>query len=231
MDPGCRATAQLRVQSYMTIPRSFAGDAGHARVGPLLPLRSILAEAGISADAVFGRIGVSPDVFDHPDNRISFEVAGQLIETSAQLARLPDLGLRLGSAGNWRTLVWLANLFVQRQRWGRGFGHSLNALLSQDSGGVLMLLPKIPHADGHRLFDTYGRYPSQKSDTGHGGGARMQDSQGALRACLGASIQFPHARGANLGPLGASKCSNMRFDAEVARNRISGKLAGSAASR
>jgi AraC-like DNA-binding protein len=29
-------------------------------------------------------------------------------------------------------------------------------------------------------------------------------------------IQFPHARGADPSPLGASICSNMRFDAEVA---------------
>ena len=64
----------------MNIPHSFAGDAGYARVGPLLPLLSILEEAGVSSDTAFRRAGLSPNDFHDPDNRISFEAAGRLLE-------------------------------------------------------------------------------------------------------------------------------------------------------
>ena len=78
----------------MTVSRSSAGASGFARVGPLRPLLSILADAGISAEAVFNQAGVGLALFQDPENRISFEAAGRLLETSARLARLPDLGLR-----------------------------------------------------------------------------------------------------------------------------------------
>ena len=123
----------------MTIPRPFAGDAGYARVGPLLPLLSILAEAGVSADTVFGLAGVSLEVFQNPDKRISFEAAGRLLETSARLARLPDLGLLLGNAGKLANFGLVGEFVRTAATVGDGLRAFVECFAFQDSGGVLML--------------------------------------------------------------------------------------------
>ncbi len=201
----------------MTIPHSFSGDAGHARVGPLLPLLPILAEAGVSVAEVFNRIGMNPGIFDDPDNRIPFETAGKLLETSARLAQLPDLGLRLGSAGKLANFGAVGEFVRTAATVGDGLRAFVECFAFQDSGGVLMLLPKSPTQMAIAYSIHMANTPARN---------QIQDMAVALGckilkelcgpAWVPSYIQFPHARGADLSPLGASICSNMRFDAEVA---------------
>lgn len=218
IDSACQATTQTPASiPSVTIPPSFAGDAGYARVGPLLPLLQILAEAGVSADAVFSRVGVSPDVFQDPDNRISFDAAGKILETSARSARLPDLGLRLGSAGKLANFGLVGEFVRTAATVGDGLRVFVECFAFQDSGGVLMLLPKSPKqmaiAYSIHMADTPAR--NQIQDMAVALGCKiLKELCGP--AWVPSHIQFPHARGADLSPLGASICSNMRFDAEVA---------------
>lgn len=68
-------------------------------LGPFRFFASILADAGISAQAVFDQADIELSLFQDPDNRIPFEAAGRLLETSARLARLPIWGSVWGLCG------------------------------------------------------------------------------------------------------------------------------------
>ncbi|MBL8420376.1 MAG: AraC family transcriptional regulator ligand-binding domain-containing protein [Dechloromonas sp.] len=202
----------------MTIPRSFAGDSGFARVGPLLPLLSILAEAGVSADAVLNQAGVSLDVFQNPENRISFEAAGRLLETSVCLTQLPDLGLRLGNAGKLANFGLVGELVCTAATVGDGLRVFVECFAFQDSGGVLMLLPKPPKqmaiAYSIHMANTPGRNQIQDMAVALGCNI-LKELCGS--AWMPSHVQFPHANAADVSPLlSASIFSNTRFDAEVA---------------
>lgn len=201
----------------MTIHRYCAGDSGFARVGPLLPLLAILAEAGVSSDAVFGRAGVSPDVFQNPENRISFEAAGRLLETAACLTRLPDLGLRLGNAGELANFGLVGEFVRSAATVGDGLRAFVECFAFQDSGGVLMLLPKPPRqmaiAYSIQMANTPARNQIQDMAVALGNNV-LKELCGS--AWVPSYVQFPHARLADASPLPAPVFSNTRFDAEVA---------------
>jgi AraC-like DNA-binding protein len=202
--------------SAMTVSRSPAGASDFARVGPLRPLLSILADAGISAQAVFDQADIELSLFQDPDNRIPFEAAGRLLETSARLARLPDLGLRLGRAGR------LANFgrVGEYVRTAATVGDALRAFVEcfafQDSGGVLMLLPmplgNVAFAYSMHMANTPGRQQIQDMAIGLGCNVLNELCGSAWRPSY---VQFAHARTAEPRPHLASICANPVFDAEV----------------
>jgi AraC-like DNA-binding protein len=201
----------------MTIPRSFSGDAGHARVGPLLPLVPILAEAGVSVAEVLNRIGMNPEIFDDPDNRIPFDTAGKLLETSARMARLPDLGLRLGSAGKLANFGAVGEFVRTAATVGDGLRAFVECFAFQDSGGVMMLLPKSPSQMAIAYSIHMANTPARN---------QIQDMAVALgcnilKELCGSTwapshLQFPHARATDARVLSAPIFSNAQFDTEVA---------------
>lgn len=200
----------------MKIPHSFAGDAGYARIGPLLPLLSILEEAGVSSDTAFGHAGLSPRAFGDPDNRISFEAAGRLLEASARLARLPDLGLRLGSAGRLANFGLVGDLVRTAATVGDGLRAFVECFAFQDSGGVLMLMPRPPAqialAYSINMANIAGRNQIQDMAVALGCNV-LQELCGS--AWLPSRVQFPHRKVEGSKLLSAPIYSNAQFDAEV----------------
>lgn len=200
----------------MTVSRSSAGASGFARVGPLLPLLSILADAGISAEAVFNQAGVGLALFQDPENRISFEAAGRLLETSARLARLPDLGLRLGRAGRLMNFGRVGEYVRTAATVGDGLRAFVECFAFQDSGGVLMLLPmplgNVAIAYSMHMANTPGRQQIQDMAVGLGCNVLNELCGAAWRPSY---VQFAHARTAESRPHLTSICTNPVFDAEV----------------
>lgn len=200
----------------MNIPPSFSGDAGYARVGPLLPLLSILEEAGVSSDTAFGSAGLSPKAFEDPDNRISFEAAGRLLDGSARLAGLPDIGLRIGSAGKLANFGLVGDLVRTAATVGEGLRAFVECFVFQDSGGVLMLMPNPPTQVALAYSINMANVPGRN---------QIQDLAVALgcnflrelcgSAWLPSLVQFPHAKLARTTLLSAPIYSNAQFDAEV----------------
>ena len=54
--------------------------AGFCRVGPLCSIPDLLMRFGCDVTTVLSQAGTSPDVFKHPDQTISYPVAGRLLE-------------------------------------------------------------------------------------------------------------------------------------------------------
>jgi AraC-like DNA-binding protein len=200
----------------MTVSRSSAGASGFARVGPLLPLLSILEEAGISAEAVFDQAAIGLELFQNPDNRISFEAAGRLLEASARLAQLPDLGLRLGRAGRLVNFGRVGEYVRTAATVGDALRAFVECFAFQDSGGVLMLLPmplgNVAFAYSIHMANTPGRHEIQDMAVGLGCNILEELCGAAWRPSY---VQFAHARTAESRPHLTSICTNPVFDAEV----------------
>jgi len=69
---------------------------GDVRVGPLMPIPALLTEHGVDPAALLERAGLDPDLFDDPENRVSFAALGELLEACVEVTGCPHFGLLIG---------------------------------------------------------------------------------------------------------------------------------------
>jgi AraC-like DNA-binding protein len=88
-------------------PPSTQGD---VRVGPLLIIPSLLREHNIDPSLVLGQVGLDVRIFEDPENRVSFDALGRLLETCVKVTGCPHFGLRIGQQFNIGSLGVLGQL-------------------------------------------------------------------------------------------------------------------------
>jgi AraC-like DNA-binding protein len=69
---------------------------GDLRVGPLRPIPVILAEHGVDPVPVLASVGLHPRLFDDPDNCLSFNTLGHLLESCVKATQCRHFGLLIG---------------------------------------------------------------------------------------------------------------------------------------
>lgn len=82
------------------------------RVGPLLPIPSLLGEFGLDPEQVIGEVGIDPRVFADPENRLTFESLGRLLEACVDATGCAYFGLLIGARFELRTLGVLGALMA-----------------------------------------------------------------------------------------------------------------------
>jgi AraC-like DNA-binding protein len=70
--------------------------AGYARIDAYRPIPALLLELGVELSDVLDDAGIQADIFDHPDNLISYAEVGRLLAASAKRTRCDYLGLLIG---------------------------------------------------------------------------------------------------------------------------------------
>lgn len=80
-----------------------AADASQ-RLGPLTGIPDLLADFGRGTEEVVAGLGIATGVFDDPDNRVPFALAGRLIKRCVDVTACPHVGLILGSRHDHRSL-------------------------------------------------------------------------------------------------------------------------------
>ena len=84
-------------------PKGAAAD-GHVRVGPLFGIAIVLRQAGIDPVQLFAEAGLRADLFDDPDNLVSFRKAGHLLALCVDRTGYEDFGLQAGKMSGAATL-------------------------------------------------------------------------------------------------------------------------------
>ncbi|MDH5226640.1 MAG: AraC family transcriptional regulator [Gammaproteobacteria bacterium] len=72
------------------------GGVGSARIDAYRPIPALLLEMGVALSDVLADAGVRADIFEDPDNLISYAEASRLLAASAKRANCDHLGLLIG---------------------------------------------------------------------------------------------------------------------------------------
>ena len=73
---------------------------GHARIDAYRPVPVVLRELGVELRDVLDDAGIRADIFEDPDNLISYVEAGRLLAASAKRTNCDHLGLLIGQRGS-----------------------------------------------------------------------------------------------------------------------------------
>lgn len=115
-----------------------AGDSP-VRVGPMVNIARVLTELGESPDEVFGRVGLSPELYSDPDYRVTYLQSGRLFAACASATSCGYFGLLVGQAGNPSHLGIAGFLLRTAETVGDALGSFIEYLDLHDEGGTLEL--------------------------------------------------------------------------------------------
>lgn len=83
----------------LVMPRSsaVAETFGDTEIGPLTPIPALLRRFGADPLRVLRSVGIEPQIFDEPDNRLSLERLGLLLRACIEATGQPHFGLLVAS--------------------------------------------------------------------------------------------------------------------------------------
>lgn len=173
---------------------------GCLRVQPILHIAQTISELGGDPHQVFAAVGVSADMFAHPDNVISFEMMGNLFKQGVKATGCQHFGVQLGASAAANTMGLLGEVIGQCVDVGTAIGYLQQNFHLHDRGALATRTIEGPMASlGYVVFD--GGIPAidQISDAVIGIGVAI------MRALCGpewrpTSIKLPHRRPDDVRP-------------------------------
>ena len=189
---------------------------GCLRVQSIMHIAQTISELGGDPHQVFAAVGVSADLFAHPDNVISFEMFGKLFKQSVEATGCLHFGLQLGASAAANPLGLLGEVVSQCVDVGTAIAYLQQNFHLHDRGALATRTIEGPMASiGYAVFD--GSIPAvdQISDAAIAIGVEI------MRALCGpkwrpSSIKLPHRRPDNVRPYQKFFGCIPEFDAECA---------------
>jgi AraC-like DNA-binding protein len=214
--PGRRRSVPVGLERGVgSAPETPPGPFGDVRVGPLLVVPALLRERGLDPADVLAKVGLDQQLFEDPENRVSFDVLGRLIETCVELTRCPHFGLLIGQQFHIEALGVLGDLMLNSQTLRDALRLATQHLEIHDRGAVALALDlgDSQAALGYALFA--GRIPASEQILD--GAIAMQVR--LLRRLCGPSwkplvVQLSHSRPRRIEPLRKCLGANLEFDAK-----------------
>ena len=159
-----------------------------------------ISELGGDPHQAFAAVGVSADLFAHPDSLISFEMFGKLFKQSVEATGCLHFGLQLGASAAANPLGLLGEVVSQCVDVGTAIAYLQQNFHLHDRGVLATRIIEGQSASlGYIVFD--GNIPGidQISD------AAIAIGVGVMRALCGpqwrpSSIKLPHRRPNNVRP-------------------------------
>jgi AraC-like DNA-binding protein len=118
----------------------FASRAGDVRIGPILAIPAVLAERGVKPEQAFSRAGVDLRLFQDPDNRVSLEAVGRLLDACAKLTGCDHFGLLVGERFDLNGFGPIGELMRHSATVGDALRALLRHLHLHDRGAAPLLL-------------------------------------------------------------------------------------------
>jgi AraC-like DNA-binding protein len=150
-------------------PRHFYGldtglvaTVGGARIAVYLHLPQVLSEFGIELRDVVKAAGVRADIFDDPENLISYPDVGRLLSVSARLADCDHIGLLVGQRAQLADMGLLGQATLCRDTVGEGLQSFVELFTLQNSAATTSLIPA-----GDFTQFVYAIAEPSMLDTGH----------------------------------------------------------------
>ena len=189
---------------------------GDVRIGPVLAIPAVLTELGFNPQRAFGQAGFDGRLFEDPDNRVSLNALGNLLETCIELTGCAHFGLLVGERFDLKSFGPLGYLMRNSATVGDALRSLLLHLHLHDAGGAPLLL--APDSSCFILGYTIYRHGTQ-------GVNPILDTVVAIAWRILAElcgptwkplrVQFSHSQPDNVTAWSRMFGSNASFEAEV----------------
>jgi AraC-like DNA-binding protein len=190
------------------------------RVGGFTALPDLIRQLGQDPVSIFTDVGLDPDRFDAPEQRILYTSMGALFREAARRTDCSHFGLLCGRVWHLSDL----GLVGQLVRNSATVGNALRALVAyqhlNSEGELAFLLQRDSVADlGYAIYHPAVEGASQIYDTLMAGGCNfMRELCGVGWAP--SEVFFPHAKPSNASPYQRLFRAPLRFDAEFCALRF-----------
>jgi hypothetical protein len=139
--------------NHVPLPKNAAAQAaavtdGAVRAGPLAGIPHLLRDLGRDPTAVFAAAGFDTRLLDHPENAVSFNAIGRLLDTCADATDCRHFGLLLGRRDGIECLGLVGMLAQHAPTVGRALRNIVMNLHLHDRGAV----PTLSVADDEAML-------------------------------------------------------------------------------
>jgi AraC-like DNA-binding protein len=114
--------------------------AGDVRIGPIFAIPAVVKAHGVNPETVFARAGVDFRVFQDPDNRLSLESVGRLMDAAVLLTGCDYFGLKVGERFDLKDMGPIGELMRNSATVGDALRILLRHLHLHDRGAAPLLL-------------------------------------------------------------------------------------------
>ena len=191
-------------------------ETGCVRVQPIMHIARTIAELGADPGQVFADAGIPAELFDNPENTVSFEAIGTLIEHCVAATGCPHFGLLMGAGAADIPFGMLGEIMQECADVGTAIAYFQQNLHLHDRGAMATRFVDDKVASlGYILFDAQGSAVDQIYD------AAVAIGVGLMRALCGpkwkpAVVLLPHRRPQDAAPFKKVFGCMPQFDAEQA---------------
>jgi AraC-like DNA-binding protein len=174
----------------------------------------LLQELGMSSVEVFSKAGIDPALFNDPENSLSFDDAGHLLELCVKYTGMPNFGLLVGEASSLDGLGDFGDLARYAPTVGEALQGMILHICTNDRGGVATL------SSGHGIAELgYAIYVPVRSGSRHIYNTSLSIINQLLHAMCGDTfnineVRFTHSRPADIQPYKKMFNAKVVFDAD-----------------
>ena len=111
-------------------------EAGSLRVQPIMHIAQTISDLGADPDMVFAATGIPADLFADPENTISFQALGTLLEHCVAATGCDHFGLQLGASAGANPLGLLSEIMGQCADVGTAIAYFQQNLHLHDRGAL-----------------------------------------------------------------------------------------------
>jgi AraC-like DNA-binding protein len=191
-------------------------ETGCVRVQPIMHIARTIGELGGDPGHVFADTGIPAELFDNPENTISFQAIGTLIEHCMAATGCTHFGLLLGAGAAGNPLGMLGEVMQECADVGTAIAYAQQNLHLHDRGAMATRFVDGKLASlGYILFDAQGPVVDQIYD------GSMAIAMSLMRALCGpkwkpAAVLLPHRRPHDAAPFKKVFGCMPHFNAEQA---------------
>lgn len=117
-----------------------ADPAGVARIAAYLALPAILRDFDVEPRTVLDAAGVRADVFDNPDNLVTYPLIGRLLSVSAQYTSCDHIGLLLGQRSRLATMGLAGQIALCADTAGEGLRKFADFFTLQNTAATVSVI-------------------------------------------------------------------------------------------
>jgi AraC-like DNA-binding protein len=184
-------------------------------VGPVSAIPFLLAERGFDPALVLAEVGLTPGLFERPENWVSYEALARLLETCVVLTKCPHFGLLIGQRFTMDSMGVLGSLMRNSPTLRDALRIATTHLELQDRGSISLALD----AGNSQSSLGYSVFGNLKAAVQILDGAIAIHCQ-MLRQLCGPTwkptlVQFSHSRPAKTAPFHKFFGPNVEFDSGI----------------